>query len=269
MPLVNRSQRKGMDFKYGSYFQKKVFTDLINGYRAAVANMNIKILHEFAADMKVVNWDEELQVFAVYSSIYMSMHSPKFCYKTIKYPNVTRIRYYFDDTNDLAAENLMEIFHKKIVETIGNRVNFKNKRVERFSVYVDSKFEAIGCAFASYESTISNNTRTYLIECYLNQATNRDLNDVFIPGPTCNLCDCIEICSKDFDGLCEYRQQRGVDIYCMDMPVTKINTSNVRYFCETNSNILGLFPHVYIVYSLVFSSAICYIIFIVYYKHLK
>lgn len=261
---------------FGSYLQKRVFTDLINNYRISVANNENSVLTDSAADMKVVNWNEELQVLAVYSIELRSMQSPKFCISTYRYPNVTRFNRYYNTTTTQSAESLMKLFHQDMVDTIEKKVQYKNRRVERFSAYVDSKFEAIGCAFAEYtipDEKQYHNHKIFVVECYLNQATGRNFNDIFLPGATCSRCDCIEICSEEFVGLCEYRQVRGETIYCKgDVTPNSYQITdksfNSTLKCQINSMVDALYSHFYLIYTFIFVSFLSYLIFFVYFKYL-
>lgn len=231
-----------------------------------------RVLKDSAADMKVINWDEELQVFAVYSIEHRSMHSPKFCTATYRYPNVTRFNRYFIENQEYSAEQLMKKFHQSMIDAIEKKNGFKNKRVERFSAYVDSKFEAIGCAFAKYlipsDTNGTNGQQAYVVECYLNLETGRDFDTIFMPGPTCSMCDCIEICSKEFNGLCEYRQMRGEKIPCKGKLTSKSYEITNTLKCQINSIINGLLTHFYLIYSFLIISILSFVLFFIYFKHL-
>lgn len=243
---------------YPAYIDKINFTNKINIFRDQIANRLNGIFHEPAANMKVINWDEELQYFAVNSVNTFDISSKRkgaLCGTTVRYSNVSIVTNYYRNVSEL------DVFGK-FLNSMKSTILQGLKRSERFSMLIDAETESVGCAIIEYEISES---KVFAIQCLFNRDGGKQFDDIYQAGGTCTKCSCIEKCSKYYSNLCTYRNMEGQPLYCKKQQFIVQNNTSLP-FCESESNVNILYVHFHIVYSLIFVAFVIHMIFFSYFK---
>lgn len=247
-----------------SYINKIDFTSKLNRFRADTANQAHDIFDSTAANMKVINWDEELQYFAVNSLNKFDIDAPIYCGTTERYKSVSIVTSYF-----ASADNVYDNYFENIKQTILQR----KRRSERFSMIIDAEMEAVGCAVIQYVvRQPGNDSNVVAMQCLFSHPGGRDFNAIYKSGGRCDLCDCIEKCSQFFRGLCAYRHLEAQKIYCksvgrnMRLNVMSVNVNNSDSTCVNVTQVDSLYIHFNVIYTLVLIVFVTHFVFYMYYR---
>lgn len=214
--------------------------------------------------MKVITWRDELEYLAIQSVLHLGLSSPKFCAATHRPEVISQFNRYYKLNDNL---NLMKII-KQFVIDVSTKIREHRKRYEIYSPFIDASTNNIGCAFGKYEVAITTNSTEHcqfvVVTCLLNQRKNKSIEELHVSGNRCSKCDCNEMCGEgDFKGLCEYRVYRGEKMVCVE---TYLNNEQ---YCKMNNKIVGLLPHIIIIYVVIAFIFVSHIVFIFYYKYIN
>lgn len=209
--------------------------------------------------MKVINWDEELQYFTVNSLNKFDIDAPINCGNTKRYKSVSYATNYFTS---------LENVYDKYLESLKTTIIQKKRRAERFSMVIDAETEGVGCAIIEYKITESGyETPVVAMQCLFSRAGGLNFDEIYMPGGRCDLCECIETCSRFYDGLCAYRNLEAQPIYCKSADVK--NDGNISAVCMDDAKVNTLYVHFNIIYTLVFIGFVSHLLFFLYYKNFE
>lgn len=243
-----------------SYIDKIYFTNQLNRFRSNISNTAYNIFDVTAANMKAINWDEELQYFTVNSLNKFDIDAPINCGNTKRYKSVSFVSSY-------SYKSSLENIYDNYLENIKTTIIQRKRRAERFSMVIDAETESVGCAIIEYKITELGNVMPVVeMQCLFSRAGGLKFDEIYMPGGRCDLCECIETCSQYYDGLCAYRNLEAQPIYCKSVGEKLSNANNVSSVCIDDAKVDTLYVHFSVIYTLVFIGFVSHLSFFLYYK---